>query len=129
MKSELDLLWRTPPKIREKKQKEFKLLNADIKYDNPMLESKLKLLYEETLEKYSYCNPVAEDVMHRMFGNLIQHMERYKTFCHEEDYIKDVTMASRKDQVMLVFKTDIKEWNKNRRKSESIRSMAENSKW
>jgi hypothetical protein len=121
MRSELDQLWETPPQEREQRQKAI-----GVKYANPQLEKELLDLFDSVLKKYPNHQRPKEWIIQRTIENLINHITKYRSFCHSEDYIKSVVWGDYGDQVKLVTKRSMASWNKGRRFSYRIGRMIEN---
>jgi hypothetical protein len=121
MKSELDHLWETPPQEREQRQKA-----VAVKFANPQLEKELLDLFDSILKRYAICQKPKEWIVQRTIENLINHITKYRSFCHSEDYIKSVVFRDYGSQVKLVTKRSMASWNRGRRFSYRIGRMIEN---
>jgi len=110
MKSEIDALWETPPEEREQRYR-----SMEIAVKHPKLKEEFLLLLEKVLKRFPDKPRPKEWVVNRMIENLINHVTKYRTFAHSENYVTDVVLRDYGCQVRLVSKTTMASWNRGRR--------------
>jgi hypothetical protein len=136
MKSELDMLWESPPYEKKAKyidrHKEIHEYPGALDTADQELKDNLMNKFNNLLLKYKITEQPEDWLLERMLENIVGHKKRYKTFEYEEKYMQDVVSniahGDHKENIKLLKKTKMSQWNKWRRWSVNICKLAESDK-
>jgi hypothetical protein len=131
MKSELDMLWASTPYEKKAKyidkHKEIREYPGALDSADQGLKDSLMIKFNSLLVKHNVTEQPEDWLVERTFENIIGHKKRYKTFEYEEAYMKDVVyniiFKRPKDNIKLLKKTKMSQWNKYRRMSNRLSNM------